>query len=295
MTAVAAPTSLRIIHTIDEMREVCCVARRRGYTIGLVPTMGALHAGHISLMRAARIRCGFVAATIFVNPLQFAANEDLATYPRTFAEDSALLESEGVDVLFAPPVEAMYPTGTETLVDVPSIGSRLDGASRPGHFRGVATVVTKLFNIVQPDRAFFGAKDAAQVAVLQTMVRDLNLGVQLTICPTVREPDGLAMSSRNRHLTPTQRKQALILNRTLQSIQQAFTNGERNTAILRSLMLQQLSSTPAARLDYAEVVDPATLEPITQASTGSLVAIAAHFGETRLIDNITLQTPEVRR
>ena len=274
---------MRILRTVAEMRAAC----RGVESLGLVPTMGALHAGHVSLLRAARARCGTVAASIFVNPLQFAPGEDLDRYPRTFAEDCALLEREGVDLLFAPPDAEMYPRGREiAFVEVPGIGDRLDGASRPGHFRGVATVVAKLFHTVGPDEAFFGQKDAAQVAVLKAMVRDLDFPVRLVVCPTVREPDGLAMSSRNRYLSPAERQQALALVRGLRAAEQAWRTGEMHAPALRRLLVEALAP---LRLDYAEVIDPETLEPVACACRGALLAVAAYAGSTRLIDNLLLE------
>ena len=273
---------MRIVRTIVEMRAACKGVER----VGLVPTMGALHAGHVSLLRAARGRSGTVAASIFVNPLQFGVGEDLEKYPRTFAEDCALLESEGVDLLFAPTDAEMYPRGRGgTFVEVPGIGERLDGASRPGHFRGVATVVAKLFHIVGPDEAFFGQKDAAQVAVLRAMVRDLDIPVQLVVCPTVREPDGLAMSSRNRYLNADERVRALALSRGLGLVEQAWRAGEMRAAVLREVLVGELAG---VRLDYAEIVHADTLEPVACACRGGLVAVAAYVGSTRLIDNVLL-------
>ena len=256
--------------------------------LGLVPTMGALHAGHVSLLRAARGRCDTVAASIFVNPLQFAAGEDLDKYPRTFADDCALLERECVDLLFAPSDAEMYPRGRGgTFVEVPGIGDRLDGASRPGHFRGVATVVTKLMNIVQPEQAFFGQKDAAQVAVLRAMVRDLDLPVSLVVCPTVREPDGLAMSSRNRYLNAEERVRAVALSRGLGQVADAWRAGEMRAAVLREVLVGSLAD---VKLDYAEVVDADSLEPLECVCGGGvLVAVAAYVGTTRLIDNVLLE------
>jgi pantoate--beta-alanine ligase len=256
--------------------------------------MGALHDGHLSLVRAARRRCDAVAVTVFVNPLQFGPNEDLAKYPRTFEQDCALLEFEGVDLLFAPAREEMYPAGAQAYVDVPEIGSRLDGRSRPGHFRGVATVVCKLFHIVQPDAAFFGQKDAAQVAVLRAMVRDLNFDLELVVCPTVRDADGLAMSSRNRYLTAPQRETALVLSGTLRRVEDAAGTGRHSVQELRGLLQQAIESVPGVRLDYAEIVNADTLEPVTDLRSGALVAVAAWVGETRLIDNVLL-TPERAR
>jgi pantoate--beta-alanine ligase len=249
--------------------------------------MGALHEGHLSLVRAAKASCDRVAATIFVNPLQFAPTEDLAKYPRTFDDDCALLEREGVDILFAPSPEEMYPPNAETFVDVPHIGSRLDGASRPGHFRGVATVVAKLFNIMQPDRAFFGQKDAAQVAVLRAMVRDLNFDIDLVVCPTVRDPEGLALSSRNRYLTPAERASALCLSAALRSVEADIVSGHTNLKQLREKLHQRLASTDLS-LDYAEIVHPDTLTPATAIIPGTLIAVAAWSGTTRLIDNLLI-------
>lgn len=272
------------------MRDAMKTARRDspGKIVGLVPTMGALHEGHLSLVREARASCDCVVATIFVNPLQFGPHEDLGKYPRTFERDCEMLSAEGVDVVFAPTVEEMYPAGAATVVDVPEIGSRLDGASRPGHFRGVATIVTKLFHIVQPHRAFFGQKDAAQVAVLRPMVRDLNFDLELITCPIVREADGLAMSSRNRYLSASERSQALALYAALTEVENEFKHGNRDVTSLRSVLRERLERAPGVRIDYAEIVDQHTLEPVSDFRAGALVAVAAWVGETRLIDNILL-------
>ena len=223
---------MRICTTIEDMRAACRAERRGGKRLGFVPTMGALHEGHLSLVRAAGAGCDAVAASIFVNPTQFGPNEDLAKYPRAFERDRALLESEGVELLFAPSVEEMYPAGAVTWVTVEGLSDKLDGRSRPGHFRGVTTVVAKLFHIVEPDAAFFGQKDAAQVAILRRMVRDLNFPVEIVACPIVREPDGLAMSSRNAYLDPLQRKQALVLHRALMRVKECWEAGERDAARL---------------------------------------------------------------
>lgn len=280
---------MRILRTIPSMREACRAIRSPRTILGLVPTMGALHEGHLSLIRAARRRCDVVAVTIFVNPTQFGPNEDLDRYPRTFEADCALLEREGVDLVFAPSVEEMYPNGgAGTFVDVPEIGSRLDGASRPGHFRGVATVVSKLFHIIGPEVAFFGQKDAAQVAVLRTMVRDLNFPLEMVVCPTVREPDGLALSSRNRFLTSQQREQALVLSRALVSVQSQVAGEQADAERLRSELRQAIEAAPGVRLDYAEIVHLDTLEDVHDLSAGALVAVAAWLGEVRLIDNLLL-------
>jgi len=275
------------------MRAACRAVRHAGQSLGLVPTMGALHAGHVSLVGAARQQCDTVAATIFVNPTQFAPGEDLTKYPRTFAEDRALLEAERVALLFAPTPEEMYADGAATFVDVPDIGARLDGVSRPGHFRGVATVVAKLFHIAAPDKAFFGQKDAAQVAVLRRMMRDLNFDLELVVCPTVREADGLAMSSRNRYLSAAERASARVLSRTLEAIAAAYRIGERShqvsgTEALLALGRAAMAQAPEVRLDYLTIVDAETLLPLDQASPGALVAVAAWVGATRLIDNVIL-------
>ena len=276
--------------TIAGMRSACANLRgSRRRSLGLVPTMGALHAGHVSLLRASRQACDLTAVSIFVNPTQFGPNEDLDRYPRTFAEDCVLLEREGVDLLFAPTGAEMYPTGgLRTSVEVSPIGDRLDGQSRPGHFRGVATVVAKLFGIVSPDVAFFGQKDAAQVAVLRAMVADLNFDIDLRACPTVREPDGLALSSRNRNLSPAERSDALALSAALGCVQDAFDRGVFDPGRMRDTLRQRLSASPALRIDYADLVDPDTLEPVAGLAHGALVAVAASVGSTRLIDNIVL-------
>jgi pantoate--beta-alanine ligase len=274
---------MEILRTIAEMRAACA---RAAAPLGLVPTMGALHEGHRSLVRAARQECASVAVTIFVNPTQFAPGEDLARYPRTFAEDCALLEAEGVDLVFAPAAEEIYPAGgAGTFVEVPGIGERLDGASRPGHFRGVATVVAKLFHIVQPEQAYFGQKDAAQVAVLRAMVRDLNVPVELRVCPTVRDADGLALSSRNRYLSAEERVCALALPMALQRVREMVAQGICSRDRLRTAMLEELGG---LRVDYAEVVDPDTLLPAETACGRALIAVAAWVGTTRLIDNVLL-------
>jgi pantoate--beta-alanine ligase len=280
---------MRIIHTVDELRAWSRVARGFGKAVGLVPTMGALHAGHTSLIRAARERCEEVAVSIFVNPTQFGPNEDLAKYPRSFERDRDLLQSEGVELLFAPSVEEMYPAGAVTWVTVEELSNKLDGRSRPGHFRGVTTVVSKLFHIVEPDVAFFGQKDAAQVAVIRRMVRDLNLPVHITVCPIVREPDGLAMSSRNAYLDPEQRKEALVLQRSLLVVQQLIEQGESSASNLIVAGRQEFADKPSVRLDYFEIVNPDTLDPIQAIEDRALIAVAAYVGSTRLIDNLLIR------
>ena len=279
---------MQVLPTVREMRAASRQVRQSGKALGFVPTMGALHAGHIALVRAARAQCDVIAASIFVNPTQFGPNEDFAKYPRTFDQDRALLEAEGVAFIFAPTPEEMYPSGASTFVEVEGISDRLDGASRPGHFRGVATVVANLFHIVAPDKAFFGQKDAAQVAVLRRMVRDLNFDLELIVCPTIREPDGLALSSRNRYLSAPERAQALVLSRALNAISAAYRAGQTNVARLLDAGRDAMAAEPEVRIDYLAIVDPDTLLPLDDAAPGALVAVAAYVGSTRLIDNIIL-------
>jgi pantoate--beta-alanine ligase len=279
---------MNIIRTVQELRAWSRADRKEGKTIGLVPTMGALHAGHASLIRAARERCDVVAVTIFVNPTQFGPNEDFAKYPRTFDADCALAASYGADVVFAPAVDELYPEGTATFVDVEGLSSRLDGGSRPGHFRGVATVVTKLFVAAEADLAFFGQKDAAQVAVLRRMTADLRLATEIVVCPIVREADGLALSSRNVYLTPQQRHQALALSRAIGTVESLAGHGQRNVATLIEAAEAVFGAEPDIRVDYIVCVNWATLEPVESAAPGTLFAVAAWVGETRLIDNTIL-------
>jgi len=270
------------------MRAAGSAARKGGERLALVPTMGALHEGHLSLVRAAKACCDAVAVSIFVNPAQFGPNEDLAQYPRTFERDCDLLVKENVDLVFAPSTEEMYPQGATTWVTVEQLSNKLDGRSRPGHFRGVTTVVSKLFHIVEPHVAFFGQKDAAQVAIIRRMVRDLDIPVEIVACPIVREPDGLAMSSRNAYLTPQQRKQALVLHRSLMRVKKLAAAGEQNSAKLIAVAQEEFAAEPSVRLDYFEIVDPDHLDPVEDVSKGALVAVAAYAGATRLIDNIFL-------
>jgi len=279
---------MKICATVSEARAACRAARAGSKRLGLVPTMGALHEGHLSLVRTAKAQCDAVAVSIFVNPTQFGPTEDLARYPRRFESDCALLEKEGVDLVFAPSAEEMYPKGGVTWVTVEGLSERLDGRSRPGHFRGVTTVVAKLFHIIEPDAAFFGQKDAAQVAVIRRMVRDLNLPVEIVVCPIVREPDGLAMSSRNAYLNPEERQRGLVLQRSLQFVEKVFRAGERNAARLIAAAKDVLAREPLVRLDYFEIVDPDTLDPLDEISKPALVAVAAYVGSTRLIDNAVL-------
>jgi pantoate--beta-alanine ligase len=277
-----------ILRRVDEIRSWSRDERRNGNTVGLVPTMGALHAGHASLIRAAAESCNRVAVTIFVNPTQFGPNEDYARYPRSFDHDCALAAANGAHVVFAPPVEEIYPAGAATFVEVEGLSSRLDGLSRPGHFRGVATVVAKLLIAAEPDRAFFGQKDAAQVSLIRRMVTDLRIGTEIVVCPIVREPDGIALSSRNAYLSATEREQALVLNRAIRKVESLFAAGERRAATLVATTRSVFATEPQVRIDYIELVDWATLDPLESAAPGSLFAVAAYVGSTRLIDNIIL-------
>ena len=279
---------MEIVRTVEALRAWSRAIRMQDETVGLVPTMGALHAGHASLIRAAAEQCGHAVVTIFVNPTQFGPHEDLDRYPRTFEADCMLAEREGARVVFAPPVEEMYPAGAATFVDVEGLSGRLDGASRPGHFRGVATVVAKLLIAAEADRAYFGQKDAAQVAVLRRMVRDLRIGTELVVCPIVREADGLALSSRNVYLSTDERRQALALSRAVKRVEAMAAGGERRAALLTEAARQTLASEPAVRVDYAELVEWATLEPVEIATAGTLFAVAAWVGATRLIDNAVM-------
>ena len=273
--------------TIDEVRRAVRHARARGEDIGFVPTMGALHEGHLSLVRAAKHRCRAVVVSIFVNPAQFAPNEDFSKYPRTLEKDSEQLLREGVDILFVPSATEMYDSSPTVWVDVEGLSDRNEGRVRPGHFRGVATVVAKLFNIVQPDVAFFGQKDAAQLAVIRRMVRELRYPVEIVGCPIVREADGLAMSSRNVYLSSDERKQAAVLSRALRAAEEAFRRGATDANKLATTVRQELSTEPIG-VDYVEVLDPATLWPVDTVLAPTLVAIAARVGSTRLLDNIVL-------
>ena len=281
---------MQILRTVAELRRWSRALRAAGDgAIGLVPTMGALHEGHASLIRAARAGCAHVAVSLFVNPTQFGPNEDFARYPRSFEADCALAEAAGADVLFVPMVEELYPNGAEsTFVDVPILSDRLDGASRPGHFRGVATVVTKLFLAAEPDRAYFGQKDAAQVAVLRRMTADLRLATEIVVCPIVRDADGLALSSRNAYLTPAERARALVLSRAVRHVESLVAGGERRAPRLLASAHGVFAAEPGVRVDYIALVDWATLDPVEIAASGTLFAVAAWAGATRLIDNALL-------
>ncbi len=275
-----------VISTVAGLRELLREHRKQGRTIGLVPTMGALHAGHRRLLETARPECDVLVVSIFVNPLQFDRPDDLARYPRTFEADCALCQSAGADVIFAPAAVDLYPEEQKTFVDVPELTGNLCGAFRPGHFRGVATVVMKLFGIVQPDRAYFGQKDAQQLAVITRMVQDLNVAVTIIPVPTVREADGLALSSRNKHLTAAERQIAPALYRALSLAAEQVASGERSAAVIRENALRSLHQYPELRVEYLELVRPDTLQPISEIGGSVLIAIAAWLGSTRLIDNV---------
>lgn len=278
---------MQIIPTVFEMRAIARQNPTR--SIGFVPTMGALHEGHLSLVHAARKKCDIVVVSIFVNPTQFGPNEDFTKYPRTLEKDSELLKNAAADFLFAPSTEEIYPQGASTFVTVEGLSDRLDGHSRPGHFRGVTTIVSKLFHIVQPHAAFFGQKDAAQIAVIRKMVHDQNFPIEIIACPIVREPDGLAMSSRNVYLSPEERKSALALSRSLQVVNELFKNGERNPEKLIAAGRQTIAQHLGVKLDYFSLVDPDTLEDLQNINQPALLAVAAYVGKTRLIDNILLK------
>jgi pantoate--beta-alanine ligase len=279
---------MKILRTVSELRKWSRALHCIGETVALVPTMGALHAGHASLIRTARQHSTHVVVSIFVNPTQFGPNEDFNRYPRAFEADCALADSEGAEAIFAPPVEEMYPTGAATFVDLYSLTDRLDGASRPGHFRGVATIVAKLLIAAEPDQAIFGQKDAAQVAVIRRVVQDLRLPTEIVVCPIVRDADGLALSSRNVYLSPTERMQALALNRTIRLVETLSASGERNRSVLVSAARKVISAVPEVQVDYVALVDWSTLQPVDVAEPGSLFAVAAKVGPTRLIDNTIL-------
>ncbi len=297
MTTVSPGSSQpapRVVTTAAELRAAVRAARAGGATIGLVPTMGALHAGHLSLARASQAECGFTVATIFVNPTQFGPHEDFDKYPRTLAADLEALASCRVDLVFAPARDEMYPAGCTTLVEPPLVAQRWEGECRPGHFRGVTTVVLKLFNLVQADVAFFGHKDYQQAAVIRRMVQDLNVPIAIRVCPTIREPDGLAMSSRNRYLSPGERAQAAAISRGLRLAAQLAADGERQAAGVIAAIRQVLADAGIDRIDYVGVADPDTLEPVRELTDPVVVLIAARVGATRLIDNWRIASPPAR-
>jgi pantoate--beta-alanine ligase len=280
---------MQVIETAQGVREAVAAARRAGKRIGFVPTMGYLHEGHLTLMREARRECDFVVVSIFVNPTQFGPNEDFDRYPRDLERDAKLCATVPVDIIFHPSVAEMYPTGNTTNIHVSKLTEGLCGASRPGHFDGVATVVTKLFNIVKPDIAFFGQKDAQQVAVIRRMVWDLNMDLEIRPVPIVREADGLALSSRNIYLSPEQRQAALVLSRSVKLAQERVAAGERDMGALKAAVRAMIAAEPLSDIDYVEIVDYDTLAPIDRLEGKGLLALAVRFGKTRLIDNCILE------
>ncbi|PKL04090.1 MAG: pantoate--beta-alanine ligase [Synergistetes bacterium HGW-Synergistetes-1] len=275
--------------SVQETREVIGNWKKRGFSVGLVPTMGYLHPGHISLIERARKENDMVVVSIFVNPIQFGPNEDLDKYPRDMAHDREVCEKAGAELIFAPEPSEMYPSENLVFVDIKELGNGLCGAKRPGHFRGVCTVVSKLFNIVLPDRAYFGEKDAQQLAIIRRMVKDLNFGTEIVSCPIVREPDGLAMSSRNLYLSPEERKAALSLSRSLSAAKELMRKGEKDSVKIREAIVAGISSEPLVKIDYAEIVDSADLSPVEKIEKPVLAAAAVYFGKTRLIDNFTFE------
>lgn len=279
---------MKTIETVTEMVQLAKMWRQEGKRVGLVPTMGYLHQGHLSLAAAARQDCDIVVMSIFVNPTQFGPNEDYEAYPRDLSHDRALAEGAGVDYLFAPQPGDMYPNGYSTFVNVEGVTDHLCGAKRPGHFRGVATVVSKLFHIVQPEKAYFGQKDGQQVAVLRRMVADLNMPVEIIARPIVREADGVALSSRNVYLSAEQRQQAVVLSQGLARARDLFVQGERDGEILKKAVTDVIQTAPLAKIDYVQLVDGDTMAPIPKITGNAMLAVAVYFGETRLIDNVLL-------
>jgi pantoate--beta-alanine ligase len=279
---------MKIINSAKEIQKYCNFLRTEGKTIGFVPTMGAFHEGHLSLMRQARKDNDVVVTSIFVNPTQFGPNEDYEAYPRDLDSDSKMASEVGVDVIFAPSTRDMYPKGYATFVHVEGITEKMCGASRPGHFRGVTTVVTKLFNLVKPHKAYFGQKDAQQCAVIKRMSEDMNFDIEIIIMPTVREADGLAMSSRNKYLNPEERKSALILINSLSLAEKLIKSGEVSASTLYQEMLSLINNEPLAKIDYISIVDAETLEARETIKGKILIALAVYIGKTRLIDNVII-------
>lgn len=285
---------MEIIKEIEALRRYVSEARKAGKTIGFVPTMGFLHKGHLSLMRQAKSENDVVITSVFVNPVQFGPNEDFEAYPRNPEKDGALMASAAVDAAFFPEASVLYPQGYATYVDVEgSLTAGLCGASRPGHFRGVTTVVLKLFNLVTPDRAYFGMKDAQQVSVIRRMVADLHVPVELVACPIVREPDGLALSSRNTYLSESERRDALVLSRSLAEARKRVDGGERDASVLQACIRDIIQSAPSAAVDYISIVDAGSLEALKVLKGSVLIALAVRVGRTRLIDNTLLEVPHV--
>ena len=277
---------MKLVHTIPDLRSTISTLPR---PLGLVPTMGFLHEGHLALVRRARAECAAVGVSIFVNLAQFGPQEDLARYPRDLDRDLRLLEGSAVDVVWAPVAAEVYPPDYQTYVSVEEVAQPLEGAVRPGHFRGVATIVAKLFNAFTPERAYFGQKDAQQAAVIRQMARDLNFPLEIVVCPTVREIDGLAMSSRNIYLLPEERRAAIVLYRALRAAQTAYTNGQRSAEDLRGAMRDYLAAEPRAQTEYVSVADPDTLKELDRVDRNALFSMAVRIGKTRLIDNFVLR------
>lgn len=280
---------MQVIRDFKTLKNEISGARGDGKTVGFVPTMGFLHEGHLSLLREAVRQTDYVVLSIFVNPLQFGVGEDYEEYPRDLEQDRRKAEEAGCDLIFYPEVKSMYPRGYLTYVNTEGISEPLCGGSRPGHFRGVTTVVTKLFNLVSPDKAFFGQKDAQQALIIRRMVADLNMNLEVVVCPTIREADGLAMSSRNAYLEPGERKAAAILYRTLKKASEMVLLGEKDARSVRDFMVDSIGKEPLAEIQYIEVVDGETLQPLEEIETSALLALAVKFGETRLIDNISVE------
>jgi pantoate--beta-alanine ligase len=280
---------MEIIRTVSWMKQAARQARAENHVIGIVPTMGALHEGHLSLLRRAKSECSKVFASIFVNPAQFGPNEDLSKYPRTFEADVAKLEAARVDILFAPDAKEIYPQGFTTYITVEGLSDRLEGRSRPGHFRGVATVVHKLFEIAQPHFAFFGRKDAQQARIIQRMLQDLNSDVELVLCPIVREPDGLALSSRNAYLSPEERRAAAVLHRSLEAARREIAGGTRDALSLQNTVRNVLAEEKLARVDYVELASADSFEPVARAAAPAYVLLAVFIGQARLIDNLLIE------
>jgi len=279
---------MEVIREIKALRQRLRPVKQQGKTIGLVPTMGYLHEGHLSLLRAARAETDLVVMSLFVNPTQFGQGEDYDSYPRDLSGDTAKAAAAGCDIIFAPSAAEMYPQGYSTFVEVEGLTKGLCGASRPGHFKGVATVVSKLFNIVAPDRAYFGQKDGQQAQVIKKMVADLNMDLEIRVMPIVREADGLAMSSRNSYLSPEQRKAAPVMYRGLSAAEQAYKQGERDAARLKQAVADVIKQEKLVRVEYIELVDRENLTRVEQVTRPAMLAVAAHIGSTRLIDNILL-------
>jgi pantoate--beta-alanine ligase len=276
----------RLVAEMDELRRAVMDARKKGQTVGLVPTMGALHDGHLTLVDAARAECDLSVATIFVNPTQFAPDEDFRQYPRELTRDLSLLAGRGCDIVFVPTNESVYRPNHATYIDVGPIGTVLEGEFRPTHFRGVATVVMKLFQMAPADRAYFGRKDYQQTLVVRQMVADLNVPIEIRVCPTVREPDGLAMSSRNRYLTPDERRRALVLSRSLRMAEKLVADGEKSASVIHEKITQEFDSVEGIQLQYIAIVVDGTVTPVTTIDGPTMIALAATIGKTRLIDNI---------